>query len=143
MRSSRRKIGLLACVLAGTVGAAVLPKIDLPKDSPVGVLSSDYEGSNETARGGAMVVDLHAALSLRNSTQRRIRGITLVVTAQEVTPGGKGSVTIASLNVGPNESFPVHIYLRLLRPLQALAYVPVVVGLDGILFDDLRFYRPD
>src|ERR1700674_2157046 len=124
MRSSRRKIGLLACVLAGTAGAAVFPKIDLPKDSPVGVLAADYEGSNETARGGAMAVDLHAALSLRNSTQRRIRGITLVVTAQEVPPGGKGSVTIASLNVGPNETFPVHIDMRLLRPLQATGGIP-------------------
>jgi hypothetical protein len=144
MRSSR--LGIVACVLAGTTAiaaAAVFPKIDFPKDSPVGFLSSDYDGSNQTARGGAMVVDLHAALSLRNSTQRRIRGITLVVTAQEVTPGGKGSVTIASLNVGPGESFPVHIDLRLLRPLQAVGDVPVVVGLDGVLFDDLGFYGPD
>src|SRR5258708_35802853 len=124
MRSSLRRTGLQACFLlaTGVAAAAVPPKIDFPKDSPVGVIASDYDGSNETARGGAMVVDLRAALSLRNSTQRRIRGITLVVTAQEVTPGGKGSVTLASLNVGPGESFPVHIYLRLLRPLQALAY---------------------
>lgn len=141
-----RGIGLPACVFIGATAiaaAAVLPKIDLPKDSPVGVIASDYEGSSETARGGAMVVDLRAALSLRNSTQRRIRGITLVVTAQEVTPGGKGSVTLASLNVGPNESFPVRIDLRLLRPLQAIGDVPVVVGLDGVLFDDLGFYGPD
>jgi hypothetical protein len=143
MRSS--KTGLQACffILTGAAAAAVLPKIDLPKDSPVAVLSTDYDGSNETARGGAMIVDLRAALSLRNSTQRRIRGITFVVTAQEVTPGGKGSVTLASLNVGPGESFPVHIDLRLLRPLQAVGGVPVVVGLDGVLFDDLGFYGPD
>src|SRR5579871_3111401 len=104
MQSS--KLGL-ACVSIGiclTCVGAVLPKIDLPKDSPVAVLSSDYGDSNETARGGALVVDLHAALSFRNSTSRRIRGITLVVTAQEVTPGGKGSVTIPNLDVGPNES---------------------------------------
>lgn len=142
MRSSR--FGLVACLgFAGLAAGAVLPRIDLPKDSPVAVLSSDYGDSNETARGGLMVVDLHASLTLRNSTTRRIRGITLVVTAQEVTPGGRGSVTIPSLDVAPNESFPVHIDLRLLRPLQAASGVPVLVGLDGVLFDDLGFYGPD
>lgn len=145
MRSSRT-IGLLACAFAvvgaSVAGAAALPRIDFPKDSPVAFLSSDGD-STETARGGAMVVDLHTALLLRNSTQRRIRGITLVVTAQEITPGGKGSVTMPSMDVAPNETFPVHIDLRLLRPLQASGGVPVVVGLDGVLFDDLGFYGPD
>src|SRR5579884_249363 len=143
MRSSRTGLPAVALVCAGTLGAAVFPKIDLPKDSPVAVLSADYGDSNETARGGAMVVDLRAALSLRNSTSRRIRGITLVVTAQEVTPGGKGSVTIPNLDVGPNETFPVHIDLRLLRPLPAVGGLPIVVGLDGVLFEDLGFYGPD
>ena len=46
--------------------AGVYPKIDLPKDSPVAVLSTDYGDSTESARGGAMLVDLHAALSFRN-----------------------------------------------------------------------------
>jgi hypothetical protein len=107
------------------------------------VLGSDYGDSSESARGGAMVVDLHASLLLRNATTRRIRGITLVVTAQEVTPGGRGSVTIPSLDVSPNETFPVHVDLRLLRPLQGAIGAPVVVGLDGVLFDDLGFYGPD
>jgi hypothetical protein len=129
-------------VFAGTAHAAAVLKIDLPKDSPVVVLSSDPGESNESARGGAMLLDLHAALSLRNSTQRRIRGVTLLVTAQEVTPGGKGSVTI-SLDVGPDETFPVRIDMRLLRPLQASSNVPVEIGLDGVLFDDLSFYGPD
>jgi len=123
--------------------AGVYPKIDLPKDSPVAVLSTDYGDSTESARGGAMLVDLHAALSFRNSTQRRIRGITLLVTAQEVTPGGKGSVTVTSLDVGPNESFPIRIDMRLLRPLQSASGFPVTVGLDGVLFEDLSFYGPD
>ncbi len=134
----------LLMTLAGAAGAAdVRPRIDLPKDSPVAVLSYDPSGSSETARGGAFLVDLHAALSLRNSTERRIRGIMLTVTAQDVTPGGRGSITIPSLDVGPNESFPVHIDLRLLRPAMASNGVPVVVGLDGVLFDDLGFYGPD
>lgn len=123
--------------------AAALPKIDLPPDSPVVLLSADYGESNETARGSAMLLDVHAALSFRNSSQRKIRGITLLVTAQDVTPGGKASVTVPSLDVGPEETFPVRIDLRLLRPLQASSGVPVQISLDGVLFDDLSFYGPD
>src|SRR5579862_2982275 len=133
----------LAGVFASAVEAAAVPKIDLPKDSPVVVLSVDPGDSSETARGGALLLDLHAALSLRNATQRRIHGITLSVTAQEVTPGGKGSVTITSLDVAPGETFPVRVDLRLLRPLQASNNVPVEISLDGVLFDDLSFYGPD
>ena len=150
MRSNRHNAGrTIFGVLALTIGAcaainaAVLPRIEFPNDSPVAVLGSDYGDSNETARGGAMVVDLHAALSLRNSSQRRIRGITFVVTAQEMMPGGKGSVTLANLDVGPGDTFPVRIDLRLLRPLQGGMAVPVQVGLDGVLFEDLSFYGPD
>src|SRR5579864_322813 len=147
MRSSKpvRIAAIFAAVamFGGVARAAVLLNIDLPKDSPLALLSAEQGDSNETARGGAMLLDLHAALSLRNSTQRRIHGVTLVVTAQEVTPGGRGSVTITSLDVGPGESFPVRIDLRLLRPLQASNNVPVQVGLDGVLFDDLGFYGPD
>jgi len=134
---------LLPLLFGGAAFAGVLPKIELPKDSPVAVLSSDYGDSSETPRGGAMLVDLHASITLRNSSQRHIRGITLLVTAQDVTPGGKGSVTVTSLDVGPNESFPVRVDLRLLRPLQAGGGGLVQIGLDGILFDDLSFYGPD
>ena len=136
------KPAVLAVLVGAFANAGVLPKIDLPKDSPVALISSDYGDSSETARGGAMLVDLHAALSLRNSSARRIRGVTLLVSAQEVTPGGKGSVTVTTLDVGPGETFPVRIDLRLLRPLQA-GNAPVQVGLDGVLFDDLSFYGPD
>src|SRR5216684_2000445 len=141
MQSSNLKFAVALLASSCCLSAAV--KIDLPKDSPVSVITSDYGDSSETARGGAMLLDLHAALTLRNSTQRRIRGITMLVMAQEVTPGGKGSVTVTSLDVGPGESFPVRIDLRLLRPLQASNGVPVQIGLDGVLFDDLTFYGPD
>ncbi|HLG99345.1 MAG TPA: hypothetical protein VKX49_23745 [Bryobacteraceae bacterium] len=133
----------MAGLSVSAVQAAAVLKIDLPKDSPVVVLAADPGDSSEIARGGAMLLDLHAALSLRNATQRRIRGVTLVVTAQDVTPGGKGSVSITSLDVGPEETFPVRVDLRLLRPLQGSANVPVQIGLDGVLFDDLSFYGPD
>lgn len=141
MRSS--KWTLAAALLAGGALQGAALKIDFPNDSPVALLKSDYGDSNETARGGAMLLDLHAALSLQNSGQRRIRGITLVVTAQESTSGGKGSVTVTSLDVGPHETFPVRVDLRLLRPLQAAGGAPVQIGLDGVLFDDLSFYGPD
>lgn len=136
------KLIAVAILTAPGVWAGVLPKIDLPKDSPVAVLSSDYGDSNESVRGGASMLDLHAALTLRNSSQRRIRGVTMVVTAQDRTPGGKGSVTVTSLDVGPGETFPLRIDLRLMRPVQA-GMAPVLVGLDGVLFDDLGFYGPD
>ena len=117
--------------------------ITLPEDSPVTLLSAGWGDSTATARGGAMLLDLHTSLSFRNSSQRRIRGITLLVSAQDMTPGGKASVSVPSLNVGPNEAFPVRIDLRLLRPLAAGNGPLAEVSLDGILFDDLSFYGPD
>ncbi|HME05530.1 MAG TPA: hypothetical protein VKG25_00715 [Bryobacteraceae bacterium] len=145
MRSSNLFAFLVSA--ASVVGAislsgAILPKIDLPKDSPVVVIGADYDGSTETPRGGAVMVDLHAALSLRNSSGRHIRGITLLVHSQEATPGGKGSVTLTSLDIAPGETFPVHMDVRLLRPVTSLGG-PLQLGLDGVLFDDLSFYGPD
>jgi hypothetical protein len=118
-------------------------KIDFPKDSPVSLVTADWGQSKPAARGGAMILDLHTSLSLRNSSQRRIRGVTLIVLAQEVTPGGKGSVSVPSLDIAPGETFPVRIDLRLLRPVQGGESVPVQVGLDGVLFDDLSFFGPN
>ncbi|MGH9664714.1 MAG: hypothetical protein ACRD9L_09850, partial [Bryobacteraceae bacterium] len=128
---------------AQTVGLQVVPGINLPKDSPVTLISADWDGSTASARGGAMIVDLHAALSFRNSSSKRVRGVTLTVVAQEVTPGGKGSLSIPCLDIGPGEAFPVHLDMRLLRPLQAGGGVPAQIGLDGVLFDDLSFYGAD
>jgi hypothetical protein len=135
-----------AVVLALTAGPAVAQqtlRIDFPSGSPVTVVSADWGSSETTPRGGALLLDLHTALRLRNSGQQRIRGITLLVLAQEVTPGGKASVSVPSLNVGPGEVFPVRIDLRLLRPLGTVAGPLVRVDLDGVLFDDLSFYGPN
>jgi hypothetical protein len=118
-------------------------KINLPPDSPVALVSADWGESRATARGGAIMLDLHTALTLRNSGQRRIRGVTLLVQAQAVTPGGKGSVSVPSLNIGAGEIFPVRIDLTLLRPLQQGSGPLVEVTLDGVLFEDLSFYGPD
>jgi hypothetical protein len=147
--STRNNILGAALALGGLVLTAQVPdaqgslKIDFPKDSPVTLVSADWGQSKPTARGGAMILDLHSALSLRNSSARRIRGVTLIVLAQEVTPGGKGSVSVPSLDVAPGETFPIRIDLRLLRPVQGAESMPVQVGLDGVLFDDLTFFGPN
>ena len=118
-------------------------KINLPGDSPVALVSADMGESRASARGSATVIDLHMYLSLRNISGRRISGVTLLCTAQEVTPGGKGSVAKPSLNVGPGEAFPVRIDMRLLRPGQFTSGPLVQVNLDGVLFQDLSFYGPN
>jgi len=117
-------------------------KIEFPADSPVTLVSADLGDSATSAQGSAMIIDLHSSLSLRNSATKRIRGVTLLVTAQEVTAGGKASVSVPSLNVGSGETFPVRVNLRLLRPLVPVRPL-VVVSLDGVLFDDLSFYGPN
>jgi hypothetical protein len=125
----------------------LIPRIELPANSPVTLLSADWGDTSSTPRGGAFSVDVRAALSFRNASQQRIRGVTLAVLSQEVTPGGKGSVSVPSLDVGPGETFPINIDLHLLRPIGGLggqAGSPgVSVRLDGVLFDDLNFYGPD
>jgi hypothetical protein len=145
--STRNRILAVAALAAGASLAqepAVDPrsslKINMPKDSPVTLVSADWGESKASARGGAMVLDLHTSLMLRNSGQRRIRGVTLLVLAQEVTPGGKGSVSVPSLDVAAGEVFPLRIDLRLLRPLAPGAGPLVEVRLDGVLFDDLSFF---
>jgi hypothetical protein len=114
-------------------------KIDFPKDSPVSLLSADFGNSNATARG-ASVIEVNAALSLRNSGQRRIRSMTLMVSAPDAA--GRGSVSVPTLDAGPGETFSIHIGTRLIRPL-ASGNPAVEVTLDGVLFDDLSFYGPD
>ena len=135
--------GLLLAAGGLAVAADQTIQIDFPPESPVAVVSADMGSSTTTPRGGALVVDLHTSLRLRNVSQNQIRGVTLLVLAQEVTPGGKASVSVPSLNAGPGEIFPVRVDLRLLRPLQAAGGPLVRVDLDGVLFDDLSFYGPN
>ena len=138
---------LLLSAVAGAQTQRLDPRstmhIVFPEDSPVTVVSADWGESNASARGGAMLLDLHTSLSLRNSGTRRIRGITLLVSAQDVTPGGKASVSVPSLSADPGENFPIRIDLRLMRPLQSGNGPLVEIGLDGILFDDLSFFGPN
>ena len=139
-------VGVLsaAAVLAQeTVLPNTAIKINLPKDSPVAFLTLDPRDSRFTARGAAIMVDLDALLTLRNTGANRIHGITLRVVSQEVAMGGKASMCIPRLNIAPGEVFPIHIVQHLVRP-TAFASGPLVeVTLDGVLFQDLSFYGPD
>jgi hypothetical protein len=134
--------GALVITLCAS-GQTLSRKIDFPKDSPVAVVGADWGDSNTTARGGAYYVDVHAGLTLRNISQRRVRGVTLAVHAQEVTPGGKGAVSQPSLDVAPGDTFSLRIDMPLLRPLGAGGGPGVEVKLDGVLFDDLSFFGDD
>ncbi len=115
------------------------PRIEFGADAPLAVVSSNWGESKTTARGGAMVIDLKSSIVLKNLQNKRIRAVTLLVLAQDVTPGGKGSISLASLDVGPKENFPVKIDMRLLRPLDGNGGSLVRVRLDGVLFEDLSF----
>ena len=118
-------------------------KVNLPGDSPLGLVSADWGSSRASARGGAVLVDLHSTLVLRNNSGRTVRGVCFLVLAQEVTPGGKASVTVPGLDVQPGENFPIRIDLRLMRPLATGSGALVEVGLDGVLYQDLGFYGPN
>ena len=148
---------MLVLMLVLTLGAIAAPlcaqdgpldpnssvKINIPGNSPVSLLYLNLGDSRATARGGAMLLDLRMTLSLRNSSGRRIRGVTLLLLAQEMTPFGKGSVAVPSLDVGPGESFQMPIEVRLMRPLQSGGGPLVEISLDGVLFQDLGFIGPD
>jgi hypothetical protein len=136
-------LALLAAAAFGqetTLDPASSFKINFPKDSPITLVTFDLGGSKATARGGAMTLDLNSGLLLRNSSGKRIRGVTLLVLAQDFAPGGRASVAVPALDVAPGENFPVRIDMRMLRPLAAGNGPLVQVLLDGVLFDDLTFF---
>ena len=134
---------LVLCVPVAGQDAASLFKVDLPADAPVALVSADWGESRTAERGSALVLDLHTSLSLRNVGSQKIRALTMLVVSQEVTPGGRASVTKASLSVGSGETFPIRVDLRLLRPLARPAGPLVEVSLDWVLFEDLSFYGPN
>jgi hypothetical protein len=118
-------------------------KIDLPPDSPLALVSTSMGESHAATRGGTMVLDLHMALTLRNSGFRRVRGVTLLIAAQEFAPGGKGSVSRPCIDVAPGQEFTVPVDIRLVRPVQQTGGPLVRVQLDGVLFEDLSFFGPN
>ena len=106
-------------------------KIDLPPDSPLNLISTSMNDSRATSRGGAIVLDLHMGLTLRNSGVRHIRGVTLLITAQEFAPGGKGSVARPSIDVPPGENFTLPVDIRLVRPVRETSGPLVQAGTTG------------
>lgn len=134
------KAGLIFGLLAVAAKAEI--RVDMPPDSPLFLVSMGAAGSRVSSLGGALVVDVKASVDFRNTSNSRVRGVTLLVAADELTAGGKASVSVPSLNAAPGEVFSIPIDLRLLRP-RAGMNVPVRVTLDGVLFDTLAFYGPN
>lgn len=141
-RSNSLAMALCAASALGWAQPAPFRAV-LPEGGPVNLVSADWGNSAATARGGAVLVDLHATLAMRNSSPRRIRAVSLRVVAQELAPGGRGTVTRPGLDVAPGEEFSVRIDMRLMRPLTPQPAVLAEVALDGVLFDDLTFFGPN
>ncbi|HTP30942.1 MAG TPA: hypothetical protein VMJ75_02140 [Candidatus Acidoferrales bacterium] len=150
MWNSTRRL-LLAVALAGasagfaqdTAISSDAVQINLPPNSPLTIRGVTMGNSRATARGAALSLDLHMAVTLENKSNNRIHGVMLRVVAQEVVLGGKGSVAYPSLNVGPGEILPVRIDMQLMRPSQVANGPLVQVDLDGVLFQDLTFFGPN
>jgi len=118
-------------------------KFDLPPNSPVSMLSANYGDSRATARGGALVLDLHISMTLRNQDPKRIRAITMLISAQESAPGGRASYAVPTLDVRPGDTFPIKIDVQLIRPIQSGTGPLVQISLDGVLFEGSLFFGPN
>jgi hypothetical protein len=137
-------VALAACACAAAQGTHWV-NFEFPSDSPVLVSSFSLGPTTAHVKGSSMALDLHALLTLRNTGAKPIAGLTLRVEAQDLTPGGKGSVTIPNLNAQPGDSFPVHIDMELKRPFGGpqTAGAILKISLDCALFSDLTAYGPD
>lgn len=137
-------LALSACAFADDGGGRWVD-VEFPRDSPVLFVSFSLGSTTARVLRASMALDLHTSLQLRNTGTKTICGLTLRVEAQDLTPSGKGSVTVPSLNVQPGEVFPVRIDMELLRPLNVAKNdgAMVQVTLDCALFSDLSFYGPD
>ena len=119
--------------------------VDFPRDSPVLPVSFSLRPTTARVVGSSMALELHASLLLRNTGSKSLSGLTLRVDAQDLTPAGRGSVTVPSVEAKPGETFPVRIDLELRRPfsLGQGEGAMVRVSLDCALFGDLTSYGPD
>jgi len=133
-----------ACAFAEDNGGRWV-QVEFPRDSPVLFVSFSLGSTTARVLRASVALDLHTSLQLRNTGNKTICGLTLRVEAQDLTPSGKGSVTVPSLNVQPGEVFPVRIDMQLLRPLNVVKNdgALVQVTLDCALFSDFSYYGPD
>jgi hypothetical protein len=133
-----------ACAFAEDNGGRWV-QVEFPRDSPVLFVSFSLGSTTARVLRASVALDLHTSLQLRNTGNKTICGLTLRVEAQDLTPSGKGSVTVPSLNVQPGEVFPVRIDMQLVRPLNVVKNdgALVQVTLDCALFSDFSYYGPD
>ena len=151
MGSSFRLAFIIALLLASAAKSVFAQDagrwidVEFPHDSPVLPVSVNLGPSTARVKGVSMALDLHAALLLRNIGNKVISGLTLRVEAEDLTPSGKGSVTVPSLDIQPGDVFPVRLEMELLRPFNAAKAdrAIVQVSLDCALFKDLSSYGPD
>lgn len=154
MSSKLLPVTLLMLAMTGRVWAAADPDLnsvgrwitfDFPRDSPVLPVSFSMGSSTAKLRGASVMLDIHAAVVLRNVSGKALSGITMRVEAQDLQTG-RGSVTVPSLVAQAGETFPVRIDMEIQRPIAAgrAATVSLVqVSLDCALFSDLTAYGPD
>jgi hypothetical protein len=151
MGNSCKRLSVVAVIAVGASVSAFAEDasrwidVEFPHDSPVLPVSVNLGPSTVRVKGVSMAFDLHAALSLRNIGTKVISGLTLRVEAENLTPSGKGSVTVPSMDIQPGEVFPVRIDMELLRPFTVAKTdrAAVQVALDCALFKDLSSYGPD
>lgn len=145
----QRSLSLLAFLLLWRVPAfpdeGKWLDVDFPRDSPVLPVSFSLRPTTARIAGSSMALDLHASLLLRNTSTHVLSGLTLRVEAQDLTPSGRGAVTVPTLEAQPGETFPVRIDLELRRPFSFAQTESAIVrvSLDCALFADLAFYGPD
>lgn len=118
-------------------------RVTVGEGVPLAVTGRDFAGTEIYSRGPFIVIDLDCTLTLRNDSTQRLRAATFSVLAQRNTAGGRASVVLPSLNVGPGETFPAKIRMRLLRPLPGPVGVLTQIRVDGVLTADLSFVGPD
>ena len=141
-------LNLATALSAGTCAYAAEGKwldVNFPHDSPVLPVSFSLGPTTARVVSSSLALDLHASVLLKNTAMKTLSGLTLRVEAQDLTPGGRGSVTVPSIEAHPGEAFPVRIDLELRRPfsLGQGEGAMVRVSLDCAVFSDLTAYGPD
>jgi hypothetical protein len=125
-----------------------LLNVEFPHDSPVLPVHFGLQEPGPTTafvRGTSLVVNLHASLLLRNTGSKTISGLTIMVQSPDLTPVGRGSVSVPSLHAQPGAIFPVRVDMQLSRPLSMgrAKGAMMQLSLDCALFSDLSAYGPD
>jgi hypothetical protein len=118
-------------------------RVSVAPDVPLSVASKDASQTRVQVQGSLMIIELRCDLTLRNESSQYLRGVTFAVLTDRHAAGGKATVAMPSLNIGPEATFPAKLNLRLIRPLPASADDVIEVDVDGVLLADLTFYGPD